>query len=53
MNRAPSERDPWWKIHKNSCSGTFIKIKEPENYGKKNKKREKMDSDKSKPKSII
>lgn len=35
MNRAPSARDPWFKDHQNSCNGTFIKIKEPENYGKK------------------
>ncbi|KAL4649151.1 sprT-like domain-containing protein Spartan [Arapaima gigas] len=38
MNRAPSARDPWWDDHKHSCGGTFIKIKEPENYGKKDKK---------------
>ncbi|KAJ8309569.1 hypothetical protein KUTeg_014443 [Tegillarca granosa] len=34
MNRAPSARDPWFKDHQNSCNGTFIKIKEPENYVK-------------------
>ncbi|CAN8003194.1 unnamed protein product [Ixodes hexagonus] len=30
MNRAPSERDPWWADHQRSCGGTFVKIKEPE-----------------------
>ncbi|XP_052106931.1 DNA-dependent metalloprotease SPRTN-like isoform X3 [Mytilus californianus] len=38
MNRAPSERDPWWKDHKNMCNGTYVKIKEPEGYGKKKSK---------------
>ncbi|XP_078316176.1 protein pellino-like [Crassostrea virginica] len=40
MNRAPGPRDPWFKDHQNSCNGTFIKVKEPENYGKKKKKGE-------------
>ena len=35
MNRAPSPRDPWWSQHQKSCGGTYEKIKEPENYGKK------------------
>lgn len=30
MNRAPSEKDPWWAEHRRSCGGTFVKIKEPE-----------------------
>ncbi|XP_040061383.1 DNA-dependent metalloprotease SPRTN [Ixodes scapularis] len=30
MNRAPSERDPWWADHQRSCGGTFVKIREPE-----------------------
>uniref|UniRef100_A0A8C9RWU1 DNA-dependent metalloprotease SPRTN n=1 Tax=Scleropages formosus TaxID=113540 RepID=A0A8C9RWU1_SCLFO len=38
MNRAPSAQDPWWADHQQSCGGTYIKIKEPENYGKKDKK---------------
>ena len=37
MNRAPSPRDPWWSQHQQSCGGTYKKIKEPENYGKKKK----------------
>ncbi|KAI4897810.1 hypothetical protein NFI96_022963 [Prochilodus magdalenae] len=41
MNRAPSARDPWWEDHRRSCGGTFTKIKEPENYGKKGKNEEK------------
>ncbi|KAK3608570.1 hypothetical protein CHS0354_042558 [Potamilus streckersoni] len=49
MNRAPSSRDIWWKDHERSCQGTFIKIKEPENYGKKKgEKKEKKVQD-SKP----
>ena len=30
--------DLWWDDHQKSCGGTFIKIKEPENYGKKTSK---------------
>ncbi|XP_033734196.1 sprT-like domain-containing protein Spartan isoform X2 [Pecten maximus] len=44
MNRAPSERDTWWKDHKNSCNGIFEKVKEPEGYGKKKKTSEKSES---------
>ena len=43
MNRAPGPNDNWWKDHQNSCNGVFIKIKEPEDYGKK-KKKQKDDS---------
>ena len=32
MNRAPGPSDFWWKEHQQSCSGQFIKIKEPENF---------------------
>ncbi|MBN3314456.1 SPRTN protein, partial [Atractosteus spatula] len=39
-NRAPSARDPWWPEHQQTCGGTFIKVKEPEDYGKKGKKAE-------------
>ncbi|XP_014851729.1 PREDICTED: sprT-like domain-containing protein Spartan [Poecilia mexicana] len=38
MNRAPSSLDPWWEDHRRSCGGTYTKVKEPEGYGKKNKK---------------
>jgi len=38
MNRAPSARDTWWAQHKQKCGGTYTKIKEPENYGKKKPK---------------
>ncbi|XP_063426189.1 DNA-dependent metalloprotease SPRTN-like [Mytilus trossulus] len=53
MNRAPSERDPWWKDHKNMCNGTYEKIKEPEGYGKKKSKdksenKEKKETNKAK-----
>ncbi|XP_063299458.1 DNA-dependent metalloprotease SPRTN [Pelobates fuscus] len=39
MNRAPSALDPWWSDHQRTCGGTFIKVKEPENYGQKEGKR--------------
>lgn len=38
MNRAPAERDPWWADHQRTCGGTYIKVKEPEDYGKKKRK---------------
>ncbi|XP_021348803.1 sprT-like domain-containing protein Spartan isoform X2 [Mizuhopecten yessoensis] len=44
MNRAPSERDTWWKDHKNSCNGIYEKVKEPEGYGEKKKTSEKSES---------
>ncbi|XP_032743279.1 sprT-like domain-containing protein Spartan [Rattus rattus] len=34
-NRAPSAHDYWWAEHQKTCGGTYIKIKEPENYAKK------------------
>ncbi|XP_048841614.1 DNA-dependent metalloprotease SPRTN [Brienomyrus brachyistius] len=43
MNRPPSALDPWWAEHQRSCGGTYVKIKEPENYGKKHKKGENQD----------
>ena len=39
MNRAPSKNDTWWSEHLRTCEGTYTKIKEPEDYGKKNSKR--------------
>ncbi|XP_053154694.1 DNA-dependent metalloprotease SPRTN [Hemicordylus capensis] len=39
MNRAPSAKDFWWAEHQQTCGGTFTKIKEPENYSKKGKKK--------------
>ena len=49
MNRAPSKNDTWWSAHQSSCGGTYTKVKEPENYGKKKSKNEtdgKEDKDK-------
>lgn len=40
-NRAPSANDFWWAEHQHSCGGTFVKIKEPENYSRKGKGRTK------------
>ncbi|XP_004712229.1 DNA-dependent metalloprotease SPRTN isoform X1 [Echinops telfairi] len=37
VNRAPSAHDYWWAEHQSTCGGTYIKIKEPENYSKKGK----------------
>lgn len=37
MNRAPGPNDRWWTNHQAICNGTFIKIKEPEGYGVKQK----------------
>ncbi|KOC70287.1 Zinc finger RAD18 domain-containing protein C1orf124 like protein [Habropoda laboriosa] len=43
MNRAPGPNDFWWKEHQQSCSGQFIKIKEPENFkAKASKNKEKV-----------
>ena len=36
-----SERDTWWPRHQMTCGGTYIKVKEPENFGKKKEKKEK------------
>lgn len=36
-NRAPSAHDYWWADHQKTCGGTYIKIREPENYSKKGK----------------
>nr|XP_033794630.1 sprT-like domain-containing protein Spartan [Geotrypetes seraphini] len=42
MNRPPSAIDPWWADHQKTCGGTFLKIKEPENYSKKGKEKNKL-----------
>ncbi|XP_008122534.1 DNA-dependent metalloprotease SPRTN isoform X2 [Anolis carolinensis] len=39
INRAPSANDYWWSDHQQTCGGTFTKIKEPENYAKKDKEK--------------
>ncbi|XP_036210747.1 sprT-like domain-containing protein Spartan isoform X1 [Myotis myotis] len=41
-NRAPSAHDYWWAEHQSTCGGTYIKIKEPENYSKKGKGKTKL-----------
>eukprot|EP00049_Salpingoeca_infusionum_P016177 m.327861 g.327861 ORF g.327861 m.327861 type:complete len:413 (-) comp16026_c4_seq1:60-1298(-) len=38
MNRAPGPSDFWFARHQQECGGTFIKIREPEDYGKKGKR---------------
>ena len=35
MNRVPGPNDNWWSRHQSTCGGTYTKIKEPENYGRK------------------
>merc|ERR1719268_192890 len=32
MNRAPGPNDRWWGQHQQTCGGTFLKFKEPENF---------------------
>ena len=44
MNRAPSPHDTWWSDHQRTCGGKYTKIKEPENYGKKNGKRKRNET---------
>ncbi|XP_045883880.1 DNA-dependent metalloprotease SPRTN isoform X2 [Meles meles] len=41
-NRAPSAHDYWWAEHQKTCGGTYIKIKEPENYSRKGKGKTKL-----------
>ena len=49
MNRAPSKNDTWWAEHQRTCGGTYTKIKEPEDYGKKKgKEKDKEGKDKEK-----
>ncbi|MFH4976789.1 hypothetical protein AB6A40_003498 [Gnathostoma spinigerum] len=38
MNRAPGPNDYWWHEHQSTCGGSFIKVREPEGYQKKNKR---------------
>uniref|UniRef100_A0A4W4EAZ9 SprT-like domain-containing protein n=1 Tax=Electrophorus electricus TaxID=8005 RepID=A0A4W4EAZ9_ELEEL len=47
MNRPPSAQDPWWEDHRRTCGGTYVKIKEPENYRKKGKREEKKEQNPS------
>lgn len=51
MNRAPGPNDMWWSAHQASCGGSYVKIKEPENYGVKKKKE--VNENKELPGSII
>lgn len=41
-NRAPGPNDKWWKTHQDTCSGKFIKIKEPERAERKKTKTKKQ-----------
>ncbi|XP_066092191.1 DNA-dependent metalloprotease SPRTN isoform X2 [Saccopteryx bilineata] len=54
-NRAPSAHDYWWAKHQNTCGGTYIKIKEPENYSKKGKGKTKLiaTENKDKPNQVV
>uniref|UniRef100_A0A915DQ64 Spartan-like zinc binding domain-containing protein n=1 Tax=Ditylenchus dipsaci TaxID=166011 RepID=A0A915DQ64_9BILA len=38
MNRALGPNDTWWKSHKDTCLGVFIKVKEPEKPEKSRRK---------------
>ncbi|XP_053373264.1 DNA-dependent metalloprotease SPRTN-like [Mercenaria mercenaria] len=48
MNRAPSKNDTWWAEHQRTCGGTYTKVKEPEDYGKKKGKKDKDGEDEKK-----
>ncbi|XP_023602479.1 sprT-like domain-containing protein Spartan isoform X1 [Myotis lucifugus] len=50
-NRAPSAHDYWWAEHQSTCGGTYIKIKEPENYSKKGKGKTKLAAAENKDKT--
>ena len=52
MNRAPSPRDYWWSKHQQSCGGTYLKVKEPENYGKQKSTKKSKDVKKNSEKSM-
>ncbi|KAI1727869.1 sprT-like family domain-containing protein [Ditylenchus destructor] len=41
MNRAPGKSDSWWTQHQATCSGNFVKVKEPENFSTKAKQKSK------------
>lgn len=43
MNRPPGPNDFWWAEHSKTCSGQFIKIKEPEKAQKGTKPKTKTD----------
>lgn len=45
MNRKPQPADSWWSSHQASCSGTFIKVSEPENFKKVTKEINKSSTD--------
>ncbi|XP_035224881.1 sprT-like domain-containing protein Spartan [Stegodyphus dumicola] len=51
MNRAPGPNDNWWAQHQATCGGKFIKIKEPEGYGKKRVPKRKIPFDETKSKT--
>lgn len=49
MNRAPGKNDTWWASHAAKCNGTFEKVSEPENFGKKlSQKKEKKEKENDK-----
>ncbi|KAM5300652.1 DNA-dependent metalloprotease SPRTN [Glossophaga mutica] len=55
-NRAPSAHDYWWAEHQNTCGGTYVKIKEPENYSRKGKGKTKAAAaaeNKDKPSRVV
>ncbi|XP_036916135.1 DNA-dependent metalloprotease SPRTN [Sturnira hondurensis] len=54
-NRAPSAHDYWWAEHQSTCGGTYVKIREPENYSKKGKGKTKLAAaeNKDKPNRVV
>ena len=49
MNRKPGPYDRWWSDHQNTCGGTYVKIKEPENFGKKKGQKRQKEAIKGQP----
>ncbi len=47
MNRPPSPRDFWWSKHQQACGGSYVKIKEPEGYKKKETRGAKKEKERS------
>lgn len=46
-NRAPGPNDRWWSQHQMSCGGEFVKVKEPDGFGKKKSSKKTNGSEKS------
>uniref|UniRef100_A0AC35TN42 SprT-like domain-containing protein n=1 Tax=Rhabditophanes sp. KR3021 TaxID=114890 RepID=A0AC35TN42_9BILA len=53
MNRSPGPSDKWYETHRINCGGTFSKVKEPEEFTRKNKEKEKkLEANQSKKREV-